>query len=44
MTKLFKLWNARRQTRNALYAMTDRELSDIGITRGNIQAIVDTVK
>ncbi len=39
MTKLFKRWNARRQTLHALSAMTDRELDDIGITRGDIERI-----
>lgn len=28
-----------RVTRNALYALTDRELDDIGITRGDIEHI-----
>ena len=28
-----------RETRRALYALSDRELSDIGITRGDIEAI-----
>lgn len=39
MAKIFERWNARRQTRNALSAMTDRELNDIGITRGDIERI-----
>ena len=32
-------WNAKRQTRAALSKLTDRELSDIGITRADIDTI-----
>lgn len=39
MAKIFERWNTRRQTRNALSSMTDRELDDIGITRGDIERI-----
>lgn len=29
-------WNDRRMTRNALTALTSRELADIGLSRGDI--------
>lgn len=32
-------WNLARQTRNALWNLSDRELDDIGLTRGDIEAI-----
>lgn len=32
-------WNDARVTRNALSALSDRELDDIGLTRGNIEAV-----
>ncbi|MBK0329187.1 DUF1127 domain-containing protein [Rhodobacteraceae bacterium F11138] len=32
-------WNDARITRNALSGLTDRELDDIGLTRGDIQAV-----
>ena len=32
----FARWNRGRQTRNALSAMTDRHLLDIGMIRGDI--------
>lgn len=31
------LWNDARATRNALSRLTDRELDDIGLTRGDIE-------
>ena len=31
-------WNAARVTRKALSALTDRELEDIGLCRGDIEA------
>ena len=33
-------WQARRQALNALYAMDDRALADIGLSRGDIGAAV----
>lgn len=33
-------WNERRITRNALSRLSDRELEDIGLTRGDIDAVV----
>ncbi|KUP92383.1 DUF1127 domain-containing protein [Tritonibacter horizontis] len=33
------VWNDLRMTRNALGALTDRELSDIGLIRGDIDAL-----
>ncbi len=32
-------WNDARKTRKALSALTDRELDDIGLSRGDIDAI-----
>lgn len=32
-------WNDARQTRNALNRLTDRELDDIGLCRGDIQRV-----
>jgi uncharacterized protein YjiS (DUF1127 family) len=33
-------WNDARVTRNALNKLSDRELDDIGLCRGDIEAIV----
>ena len=35
-------WNDARVTRNALSGLTDRELEDIGLTRGDIDAVADS--
>ena len=32
-------WNDARQTRKALYQLSDRELEDIGLQRGDIERI-----
>lgn len=32
-------WNERRATRNALSRLSDRELDDIGLSRGDIETI-----
>ena len=32
-------WNDARVTRNALHALTDRELDDIGLSRGDIDVV-----
>ena len=32
-------WNHARVTRNALSALTDRELTDIGLCRGDIETL-----
>ncbi|WP_187429999.1 hypothetical protein ROLI_026310 [Roseobacter fucihabitans] len=34
-------WNDARVTRNALAALSDRELDDIGLSRSDIDAIAD---
>ena len=34
-------WNDARATRNALSALSDRELSDIGLCRGDIDDVAD---
>jgi len=41
MTAAFVSWNAARSTRNALSQLSDRELEDIGLCRGDIDAIAD---
>ncbi|MEP3052558.1 DUF1127 domain-containing protein [Ascidiaceihabitans sp.] len=33
-------WNEARITRNALSALTDRELEDIGLSRGSIETFI----
>ena len=38
----FVAWNDARVTRKALSALTDRELDDIGLTRGDIDAVADS--
>ncbi len=34
-----RTWNRVRQTRNELYGLSNRELSDLGISRGDIPRI-----
>ncbi|MFK7743527.1 MAG: DUF1127 domain-containing protein [Roseobacter sp.] len=34
-------WNDARVTRNALSGLTDRELEDIGLSRADIEAVVE---
>lgn len=41
LTQAMKTWSERRETRHALEVMTDRELKDIGLTRGDINAVVE---
>lgn len=36
----YATWNDQRVTRNALHALTDRELDDIGLSRGDIETVV----
>ena len=35
----FQIWNAARITRNALSKLSNRELDDIGLCRGDIELI-----
>lgn len=35
-------WNDARVTRNALSSLTDRELEDIGLNRGDIETVADS--
>ena len=42
MLKSFKRWRAEITVQRELHALTDRELSDIGISRGEILAISKT--
>ncbi|MBB93564.1 MAG: primosomal protein DnaI [Rhodobacteraceae bacterium] len=37
----FAGWNDARRTRNSLSRLTDRELEDIGLARGDIDAVID---
>jgi len=39
LMKRVTAWNEARMTRNALNKLTSRELDDIGLTRGDINAI-----
>ncbi|MFK7876623.1 MAG: DUF1127 domain-containing protein [Paracoccaceae bacterium] len=34
-------WNDMRNTRKALNALTDRELEDIGLARGDIETVIE---
>lgn len=43
MFKTIKAFNERRKTRRELEQLTDKELSDIGITRADIPFIVKTI-
>jgi uncharacterized protein YjiS (DUF1127 family) len=36
-------WNERRATRNALSQLSDRELDDIGLTRGDIDVVARSI-
>ena len=44
LTDAFAAWNRRRVTRNELYALTDRELDDIGLTRYDINGVVERMR
>ena len=37
-------WNDQRVTRNALLKLSDRELNDIGLCRGDISTIVSELR
>lgn len=39
MNAALQTWLDVRDTRNALYSLTDRELNDIGLTRGDIERV-----
>lgn len=39
MVSAFSAWNNARITRNALSKLTDRELEDIGLCRGDIEFV-----
>jgi uncharacterized protein YjiS (DUF1127 family) len=41
MVAAFVAWNDARVTRKALSGLTDRELEDIGLTRGDIDVVAD---
>ncbi|MGY6635040.1 MAG: DUF1127 domain-containing protein [Alkalilacustris sp.] len=37
-------WNNRRVTRNELYRLSDRELEDIGLSRADIDTVVERLR
>lgn len=37
-------WNDRRSTRNELMKLSDRELDDIGLSRGDIDDVVNRMR
>ncbi|MDZ7708751.1 MAG: DUF1127 domain-containing protein [Roseovarius sp.] len=39
ITEMLISWNDRRATRNALARLSDRELDDIGLSRGDIDRV-----
>jgi len=39
ISSAFSTWNDKRTTRNELSKLTDRELDDIGLSRGDIDRI-----
>ncbi len=39
IVNIFVEWNDARATRNALNGLTDRELEDIGLCRGDIEGV-----
>ena len=39
MIAAFQTWNDTRATRKALNSLTDRELADIGLCRGDIESV-----
>ncbi|MBU6397701.1 MAG: DUF1127 domain-containing protein [Rhodospirillales bacterium] len=44
LSRMFQSWKARRAVAAELYAMSDRDLNDIGVSRFEIPAIVRTVR
>lgn len=40
-TAAFVAWNDARITRNALSSLSDRELEDIGLIRGDIETVTE---
>ncbi|KIC10689.1 hypothetical protein RA19_09795 [Leisingera sp. ANG-M1] len=40
-TGAFAAWNDARATRNALSGLSDRELADIGMSRGDIEDVAN---
>ncbi len=39
VVRAFSVWNDARITRNALAKLSDRELEDIGLCRGDVESI-----
>ncbi|MEP2030905.1 MAG: DUF1127 domain-containing protein [Paracoccaceae bacterium] len=42
LSGMFAAWNDARVTRNSLGQLTDRELDDIGLVRGDIDVVANT--
>lgn len=43
VAKLYKHWNVRRTTLRQLSALSDRQLLDIGLVRGDLEGVVDAL-
>ena len=44
LTKYYNTYRKRKQTYQELWSMTDRELQDIGLTRGDIPQVVKEIR
>lgn len=44
LSSAFRVWNDKRVTRSELEMLSDRELADIGLTRGGIERLVEDLK
>ncbi|MGE4480296.1 DUF1127 domain-containing protein [Acidocella sp.] len=44
LSRWFKAWQARRAVAAELYAMTPRDLNDIGVARADIPAILRSIR
>ncbi len=44
LSRWFKAWQTRRAVAAELYAMSERDLNDIGVSRADIPAILRTVR
>lgn len=44
LPKMLYQWNLGRQTRNALHKLSDKELDDIGLERGDIDVIAQSAR
>ena len=44
LSTAFRVWNDKRVTRTELEMLSDRELADIGLSRGGIERLVENLK